>query len=71
MLLVTAASGRPRRPALTAAADFPLVAEVELVPATGAGRRVAFGTGSDKSLEAFKDALWAVDGDAGVRYRVR
>jgi len=32
-------------------------------------RLVAFATGSGKSLDAFKDAMWAVDEYAGVRYR--
>lgn len=68
LLLVTDA-GRSLRPALTAA-GFPLVTEVELVPAAGSpARLVAFGTGSDRSLEAVKDALWALDEYAGVRYR--
>ncbi|MGR6318185.1 hypothetical protein Q2K19_01910 [Micromonospora soli] len=68
LLLVTTA-GRPVRPALTAA-GFPLVTEVELVPDDGGpARLLAYGTGSDKGLEALKDALWAVDEYAGVRYR--
>jgi DNA-binding transcriptional ArsR family regulator len=36
---------------------------------TGAGRRLAFATGSDRGLQAFKDALWAAGEGAGVRYR--
>ncbi|MFE9690712.1 hypothetical protein [Micromonospora sp. NPDC005806] len=68
LLLVTAAR-RPVRPALTAA-GFPLVTEVELVPDDGGpARLLAYGTGSDKGLEALKDALWAVDEYAGVHYR--
>ncbi|SCG72262.1 hypothetical protein [Micromonospora coxensis] len=68
-LLLTAATPGSLRPALEGA-GFPLVSEVELVPADGsATRTVAFGTGLDKSLEAFKDTLWAVDEFAGVRYR--
>ncbi|MFE9654899.1 hypothetical protein [Micromonospora sp. NPDC006431] len=68
-LLVVTAPGRPLRPALTAA-GFPLVTEVELVPADGApARLLGYATGSDRSLEALKDALWAVDEYAGVRYR--
>lgn len=76
-VLLTAAATVALRPALTAA-GFPLVAEVELVPVDGSpARRVAFGTGLDKSLEAFKDALWAVagsddvpaDGSGAIRYR--
>ncbi|MFJ8689810.1 hypothetical protein [Micromonospora wenchangensis] len=77
-LLAATATGRPAevlltttattlRPALTAA-GFPLVTEVELVPADGTpARLVAFGTGLDKSLEAFKEALWAT-ADATVGY---
>ncbi|MEH0841918.1 hypothetical protein V6U81_05915 [Micromonospora sp. CPCC 205711] len=80
-VLDAAATGRPAevlavapapatlRPALDAA-GFPLVTEVELVPADGgAGRVVAYGTRLDRSLEAFKDALWDADEFAGVRYR--
>jgi hypothetical protein len=68
VLLVTA-PGRPLRPALVAA-GFPLVTEVELVPADGGpARLLGYGTGSDRGLEALKDALWAVDEYAGVRYR--
>ncbi|MGW5673200.1 hypothetical protein, partial [Micromonospora sp. NPDC003776] len=68
LLLVTAA-GRPVRQALTAA-GFPLVTEVELVPADGGpARLLGYATASDKGLEALKDALWAVDEYAGVRYR--
>ncbi|WP_431976215.1 hypothetical protein [Micromonospora haikouensis] len=74
LLLVTAPDA-PLRPALDAA-GFPLVAEVDLLAAPilpetgdGEGLRLAFATGSDRSLQAFKDALWAVDEHAGVRYR--
>ncbi|PZF92218.1 hypothetical protein [Micromonospora deserti] len=80
-VLAAAATGRPAEVLLCAVADapgrgvltdagFPLVTEVELVPADGSpGRRLAFATGSDKSLESFKEALWAVDEYAGIRYR--
>ncbi|MGK5518082.1 hypothetical protein ACSNN9_01860 [Micromonospora sp. URMC 107] len=68
-VLLATAAGTPARAAL-AGAGFPLTTGVELVPADGApARLLAFATGSDKSLEAFKEALWAVDGAAGVRYR--
>ncbi|MET8833528.1 hypothetical protein ABZV78_06390, partial [Micromonospora sp. NPDC004540] len=68
VLLVTA-PGRSLRPALTGA-GFPLVTEVELVPADGGpARLLGYATGSDRGLEAVKDALWAVDEYAGVRYR--
>jgi len=49
-------------------AGFTLTAGVELVEGTGS-RLVAFATSSAKSLEAFKNSLWAVDEYAGVRYR--
>ncbi|QGN50973.1 hypothetical protein GKC29_25560 [Micromonospora sp. WMMC415] len=70
VLVVTeAAPDASVRPALRDA-GFPLVAEVDLVPGDGSpARRLAFGTGYDRSLEAFKDLLWAVDEYAGVRYR--
>ncbi|MGN9776455.1 hypothetical protein ACTMS0_11885 [Micromonospora sp. H33] len=84
-VLTAAAAGRPSEVLLVADADagadvslraalggagFPLVVEVDLVPADGSpARRLAFGTGHDRSLEAFKDLLWAVDEYAGVRYR--
>jgi len=50
-------------------AGFPLVAAVELVADEGDGELLIFATTSGKSLEAFKDLLWAVDEYAGVRYR--
>ncbi|MFI6165029.1 hypothetical protein ACIA59_34375 [Micromonospora haikouensis] len=74
LLLVTAPDA-PLRPALDAA-GFPLVTEVDLLTAPtppgsagDEGLRLAFATGSDRSLQAFKDALWAADGPTGVRYR--
>ena len=48
---------------------WPLFTEVELASGEEAGQVLAFGTTSGKSLEGFKDALWAVDEFAGVRYR--
>jgi hypothetical protein len=60
---------RDHRQALSEA-GFPLVADVELagVPDTEP-QLLVFGTSSGKRLEAFKDGIWAVGGDAGVRYR--
>src|SRR4051812_20647912 len=49
-------------------AGFPLAAAVDLVDDTGA-QLLIFATGLGKSLEAFKETLWAVDEFAGVRYR--
>ncbi|GAA1866755.1 hypothetical protein GCM10009687_37920 [Asanoa iriomotensis] len=68
LLLALAGVPRDHRAAL-AAAGFPLVADVELVARDGTARLVAFATGAGKSLDAFKDAMWAVDEYAGVRYR--
>ncbi|MFY1620272.1 hypothetical protein [Micromonospora sp. WMMD736] len=69
------------RPALVSA-GFPLVAEVAPVLGAdgGAGNAsadvddeaagvIAFGSRSDRSLEAVRDALWTVGADLGVRYR--
>jgi hypothetical protein len=49
-------------------AGFPLAAAVELVEGTEA-QLLVFATGLGKSLEGFKETLWAVDEFAGVRYR--
>lgn len=51
------------------AAGFPLVAAVELAVDEEPGQVLVFATGAGKSLEGFKDTLWAVDEYAGVRYR--
>ena len=50
-------------------AGFDHVVAVELVDDAGRSELVRFATGSVKSLERFKDELWAVDQFAGVRYR--
>jgi hypothetical protein len=50
-------------------AGFPLVTAAELATGPEPGEVVAFATTSAKSLESFKDALWAVDEFAGVRLR--
>jgi hypothetical protein len=47
---------------------FDLTAAVTLV-AEGTERTIGFGTRSAKSLEAFKNEMWALDEYAGVRYR--
>lgn len=68
-LLLATTPGRSLRPAL-AGAGFPLVTEVELIPAADApARLLGYATGSDRTLEAFKDALWAADEHAGMRLR--
>ena len=71
-LLVLAAEAVPDVDAYRAglrAAGFPLAAAVELVDSSGAGELMVFATGLAKSLEAFKETLWAADEFAGVRYR--
>jgi hypothetical protein len=51
-------------------AGFPLTAAVELVADQHSdGELLIFATTSGKSLEGFKEALWAADEYAGVRYR--
>jgi hypothetical protein len=49
--------------------QWPLFTQVELATSDEPGELLAYGTTSGKSLEAFKEALWAVDEYAGVRYR--
>lgn len=68
LLLVTPAGGWEGRRRGLHDAGFPLTTGVELVEGDDA-RLVVFATSSGKSLEAFKNALWAVDEYAGVRYR--
>lgn len=51
------------------AAGFRFAVVVELVDNAGAAQRLFFATSAVRSLERFKDALWAVDEYAGVRYR--
>jgi hypothetical protein len=71
-VLLHAASGA--LPAL-GLAGFPLVAEVTPVLRADGGADdvdagvVAFGSRSDRSLEAVRDALWMVGAELGVRYR--
>ncbi|MEV7331491.1 hypothetical protein [Micromonospora sp. NPDC093244] len=62
-------AGSSARDALVAT-GFPLVAEVApVLPDDGAAGVIAFGSRSDRSLEAVRDALWAVGADLDVRYR--
>ena len=51
------------------ATGFPLAAAVELATGDEAGELLIFATTQGRSLEQFKDTLWAVDEYAGVRYR--
>ncbi|MQA25037.1 MAG: hypothetical protein GEU94_06115 [Micromonosporaceae bacterium] len=50
-------------------AGLPHVAHAELVDDGGRAQLLLFATGVDKHLPAFKEALWAVDEYAGIRYR--
>jgi hypothetical protein len=51
------------------AAGFRFAVVVELVDNAGAAERLFFATSAVRNLERFKDAMWAVDEYAGVRYR--
>ncbi|MDG4780042.1 hypothetical protein O7614_10355 [Micromonospora sp. WMMD961] len=62
-------AGDSAREALVSA-GFPLVAEVApVLPDGEAAGVVAFGSRSDRSLEAVRDVLWAVGADLDVHYR--
>jgi hypothetical protein len=50
-------------------AGFDHITHVELVDSTGAAQLLVYATTSAKNADRFKDALWAVDEYAGVRYR--
>jgi hypothetical protein len=67
LVLVTTPGTWPLRRGELRAAGFTLTSGVELVD--GDSRLVAFASSQDRSLEAFKNAMWAVDEYAGVRYR--
>jgi hypothetical protein len=68
LLLVTPPeSGDPR--AALRAAGFGYVVAVELVDRSGTVQLLRFATSQRRSLERFKDELWAVDQYAGIRYR--
>jgi hypothetical protein len=54
---------------LLARAGMPLLARVDLVDGTGAAEHVCFATASERSLEKFKDELWALDEYAGIQLR--
>lgn len=67
LMLATTPGTWPLRRAELRAAGFTLTSGVELVD--GDSGLVAFASSQDRSLEAFKNAMWAVDEYAGVRYR--
>lgn len=66
MLVTTPGTWFPVRDQLRAA-GFTLTSGVELVDTDN--RLLVFASSQDRSLEAFKNAMWAVDEYAGVRYR--
>lgn len=68
LLLVTdPVPGDPRRELREA--GFGYVAAVELVDSDGRAELLRFATSHARSLERFKDELWAVDQYAGIGYR--
>jgi hypothetical protein len=68
LLLVTGPQpGDPRQPLY--GAGFAYAVAVELVDRDGRAELLRFATSASRSLERFKDELWAVDEFAGVRYR--
>jgi hypothetical protein len=68
MFLVSATGGWDAQRQSLTDAGFTLTAGVDLV-SKGEERLLGLATSSAKSLEAFKNELWAVDEYAGVRYR--
>jgi len=68
VLVVTAVGEWPRLHRLLSGHGYPLTSGVELVGPSG-GRLLGFGTSSARSLELYKNELWAVDEFAGVRFR--
>ena len=68
LLVVTEPAGGDQRAPLQAA-GFQYVVAVELVDDAGRAQLLRFATSASKSLERFKDELWAVDQYAGIRYR--
>ena len=67
LMLATTPGTWPLRRDELRAAGFTLTSGVELVDHDSG--LVAFASSQDRSLEAFKNAMWAVDEYAGVRYR--
>ncbi|MGK5678140.1 hypothetical protein [Actinoplanes sp. URMC 104] len=63
LVLPPGSAADPYRP------GWPLFTRVELADSDEPGELLVFGATAGKSLEGFKEALWAVDEFAGVRYR--
>ena len=51
------------------AGGLPLQVRVDLVDKAGEAESLLFATSSERSLEKFKDELWALDEYAGIRLR--
>jgi hypothetical protein len=66
-MLLVLAPGVPVEPYRSC--GFPLLTAAQLATGEDDGEVVAFATTSGKSMESFKEALWAVDEFAGVRLR--
>ncbi|MGA3525449.1 hypothetical protein [Melissospora conviva] len=67
-LLLCSAAGEPGLRGALESAGFTLVNVVEVLIG-GHPYGLAFGTGSERSLTAFKEALWSVPHPEGLRYR--
>jgi len=69
LILLDRAAAPPDYRETLHAAGFTLVTHVDMVERDGPEVAVYFGTSTDRHLDAVKDALWALDEYAGVRYR--
>ena len=56
-------------PGPTAELGLPFSCRVELVAASGEVEQLFFGASTEKSLERFKEELWALDEYAGIQFR--
>ena len=68
-IMLSGPAADPAFEALLVKAGLALMARVELVDRGGEAELLMFATASEKSLERFKDELWALDEYAGIRLR--
>jgi len=68
-IMLSGPAADPAFEALLVKAGLALVSRVELVDRAGEAELLMFATASEKSLERFKDELWALDEYAGIRLR--
>ena len=68
-IMLSGPAADPAFEAVLVKAGLALVSQVELVDKGGDAELLMFGTASEKSLERFKDELWALDEYAGIRLR--